>query len=244
MEKNVLLILGASSECGIALIEKVIDRYDLVYAHYGHQQDNLVSLEKQYGEKLVLIKDDFSVEEAGYKVLKTIEEKDIYPNHVVHFPAPPYENIKFHKSSWKDFEIGINTSLRSIVVILEKVVGTIIKEKKEGRVVFMLSSYVEHIPPKYSAPYVTIKYALLGLMRELSAEYADKNIMVNGISPSMMETKFLKNVPELIIQKNASESPFGRNLYVSEVIPAIEFLLSEGASKITGQNIVISGGIA
>ncbi len=86
------------------------------------------------------------------------------------------------------------------------------------------------------------EYALLGLMKALSVEYADRGIMVNGISPSMMETKFLKDVPELIVQQAAMNSPFGRNLLVEEIVPAFEFLLSEGGDRITGQNIVISGG--
>ena len=39
------------------------------------------------------------------------------------------------------------------------------------------------------------------------------------------------------------KSPFGRNLYVEEIIPMLRFMLSDGADRITGQNIVISGGM-
>ena len=67
--------------------------------------------------------------------------------------------------------------------------------------------------------------------------------MVNAVSPGMMETEFLTNIFDHAIEDNAAKSPFGRNLYVDEVIPTIKFLLSDGSDRITGQNIVVSGGM-
>ena len=64
--------------------------------------------------------------------------------------------------------------------------------------------------------------------------------MVNGVSPDMMETKFLADMPELIIRQYAENSPAGRNLTVEDVIPTFEYLLSDGADMVTGQNIGIS----
>ena len=106
----------------------------------------------------------------------------------------------------------------------------------------MLTSCTINIPPKYLASYVTSKYSLLGLIKALSNEYADKGIRINGISPTMIETKFLSNVPELLVKQNAMNSPTGRNLAVDDVIPLFEFLLSNQSNSITGQNIAISNG--
>ena len=58
----------------------------------------------------------------------------------------------------------------------------------------------------------------------------------------MMETKFLSELPELIKELSAQSSPLGRNIYVQEVIPTIEFLLSSGSDRISGQNIAVMGG--
>lgn len=98
------------------------------------------------------------------------------------------------------------------------------------------------MPPKYLSPYVTVKYSLLGLVKALAVEYADFDITVNGISPEMTDTKFLSEIPELIVQKSGMDNPLGRNLSVEEVVPTFEFLLSDGADCITGQNIAITGG--
>lgn len=111
-----------------------------------------------------------------------------------------------------------------------------------GKIVFMLSAYLLGIPPKFQSPYITVKYALLGLMRNLASEYAAKGIMVNAVSPDMMETKFLSELPELIKEQSAKNNPLGRNIFVDEVVPTIEYLLSPGSDVVTGQNIGVTGG--
>jgi len=115
-------------------------------------------------------------------------------------------------------------------------------KKNYGKIVFMLSAYLLGVPPKFQSPYVTVKYALLGLMKELAVEYASKGIMVNAVSPDMMETKFLSELPDLIKEQSAKNNPLGRNIYVKEVVPTIEYLLSSGSDAVTGQNIGITGG--
>lgn len=67
--------------------------------------------------------------------------------------------------------------------------------------------------------------------------------MVNAVSPDMMETKFLSELPDLIIEQSAKNNPLGRNIYVQEVIPTMEYLLSEGSNIVTGQNIGVTGGV-
>jgi enoyl-[acyl-carrier-protein] reductase (NADH) len=58
----------------------------------------------------------------------------------------------------------------------------------------------------------------------------------------MMETKFLKEVPELIIEQQRQASPLGRLLTGADILPTIHLLLSDDAAAITGENISITGG--
>ena len=115
-------------------------------------------------------------------------------------------------------------------------------KKKYGKIVFMLSSYTIGTPPSAMAHYVTSKYALLGLAKTLSSEYSSKKICVNSISPSMIETNFLSEIPEMMVQLTADKHPLKRNGMPSDVIPAIKFLLSDDSNFITGVNIPITGG--
>jgi 3-oxoacyl-[acyl-carrier protein] reductase len=57
----------------------------------------------------------------------------------------------------------------------------------------------------------------------------------------MIDTKFLK-VPDIVKQHNVENSPMKRLLTPGDVVPAFEFLLSDGADAITGQNIPVMQG--
>ncbi len=238
---KVLLITGASSDIGIELINKIHNNYDFIIAHHIGDIEKLIEYKEKLGEKLILVEGNFLNEEDTEKFIDKIIELGHIPTDFVHLPAGKYENIKFNKINWKKFETDINICLRSLVIILTRLLP-IMSKNKYGKVVVMLSSCTLNIPPKYVSSYVTSKYALLGLVKALSQEYASKGITINGISPTMIETKFLENIPNLIIEQNAMNSPTGTNLKVSDVIPTFEFLLSDSSNSITGQNIAITNG--
>ncbi len=241
MNNKVLLMTGASSDIGCKIISEVADEFDYIIAHHIGDDAKLANLKEQLGEKLILLYGNFLDEEGTYKFVEDVKNTGKIPTHIVHLPAGKYENIKFGKITWNKFNTDINIALRSLVIILNNFLPEMAKNKY-GKIIVMLSSCTLNIPPKYVSSYVTTKYALLGLVKALSNEYADKGIQINGVSPSMMETKFLKDIPELIIQQNAANSPTGKNLSVDDVVPMFKFLLSEDANCITGQNMAITNG--
>ncbi len=241
MSEKILLVTGASSDVGVELITQVSNEYDYIIAHHIGDNSKLLDLKKDLSDKLILLEGNFLDEDDTYKFVEKIKESGKIPTHIVHLPAGKYENMKFTKLTWNKFKTDLDICLRSLVIILNSFIPNMVKNKY-GKIIVMLTSCTTNIPPKYVASYVTSKYSLLGFVKALSNEYADKGIRVNGISPTMMETKFLKNVPELLIQQNAMNSPTGKNLSVSDVVPTFKFLLSENADCITGQNIAITNG--
>lgn len=241
-ENKTLLVAGASSDIGIELIKRVHANYSIVLAHYNRSDGEILRLRQEFGEKIVPVQANFMQEDATHAFVRSILDKGYAPDHYVHLPARPLNNIKFSKTTWETFEEELDTSLRSAVILSQGFLPHMARQKY-GKIIFMLSFNVINQPPiKYAVPYTSAKYALLGLMRGLSAEYAEKRVMVNAISPSMIQTKFLSQVPSLIVEKNAAESPLKRNLFTEDVLPSFEFLLSDGADCVTGQNIGVTGG--
>lgn len=242
--RKILLVTGASSDVGTQLIKEVYKEYDVIYVQYHHMNDLLQQLIEEIREevKIVPLEADFADENSVSEMIEKIRISGELPNNIVHLPAPKAYNQRFHKDIWNNYELGWEISVHSIVEILKAFIPGMAKSHY-GRIVFMLTSCTVGYPPKYQAGYVTVKYALLGLMKALSAEYIEKGITVNGVSPDMMETKFLSELPDLIIEQNAANSPLGRNIYVEEVIPVIHHMLSDLGASMTGQNIAISGGL-
>lgn len=237
---SVLLAVGGSSDVGMSLIEKSCSKYDKVVCHYHHMNDKLKSMLALH-DNVVGIEADLSDLDDTRRLIDRIIEFKLVPTHIVHLPALKIVNRKFAKTSWQTYEDEINVSVRSAVMILSAFLPMMAKEQF-GRVVIMLSNAVDSLPPKYNTDYVMVKYALLGLMKSLAVEYADKGIAINGISPAMIETKFVDGLHHSIIENHAQASPNGRNLTLDDVIPTIEFLLSDGSGSINGHNILLTVG--
>lgn len=86
--------------------------------------------------------------------------------------------------------------------------------------------------------YSVVKTGLIGLVRYLATYLAPRNIRINAISPGGVEL----DQPENFKIALSSRIPMGRMATKSEYNKAVRFLLSDGSSYITGQNIVIDGG--
>jgi 3-oxoacyl-[acyl-carrier protein] reductase len=241
MNKNIILIIGASSDIGLDLIQS-IDEKALILAHYNNSNEELLNLSKRINNELITLQSDLSVESEVKKLISTIEENYGTPNKIIHLAAPKFKNIRFKDISWNNFQTDIDISLKSIVLILSNFLPVLAK-RKNGKVVIVLSSVVLNIPPKALTQYTTVKYALLGLVKSLASEYSDKNIQINAVSPSMAETKFLNNIDEKIVELNAYNHPLKRNAIVKDITPIIKMLASNESDYINGINIPITGGI-
>ncbi len=229
---------GISSDVGMGLVRKIINNYEIVIGQYRTYSDNLDILKQEFGNKLILIQADLSLKEDVDKLINQIKEQFVVVDHIVHLVAIPAQNLQFRKENWNHVSENMNVSVKSIYSILQALLPPMVKQKY-GKVVFMLSSYVVGVPPKFQSTYVISKHALLGLMNSLAAEYSEFGITFNGVSPDMIETKFLGALPHIIIEQNAQNSKLKRNLTVEDVIPSFEKLLSEESDNITGQNFEI-----
>lgn len=233
-----LMVTGASSEIGCWVMENFGFSYDKIIAQYRTMNKSLENIKEKYGEKICFIKSDFSSEDSINFMLEEIKSKNFIPNDIIHLPAPKYAIKNFEKFDWADYQNNINISLKSAVIILKNLLPKMAKNGG-GKVIFMLSSCVENTPPKYITTYCVTKYALLGLMKQLSEEFYDKKICFFGISPDMIETKFLSEIPRLIIEKNAAENKLKKNLNVDDLRQAFDEILLGDKIK-TGQNILVT----
>jgi 3-oxoacyl-[acyl-carrier protein] reductase len=235
------LILGASSDIGLSLIERLLPGPGTIVAHFNASRKKLDRFSREIGAgKIVPVGADLSDPSAVEDLFAAVEAKGA-PSRIVHLPAPKIAHIRFHELEWSRLEHELNVQLRSIVFLLGKWLPKMAKAKR-GKVLFVLSSYVLGLPPKYMSHYVTVKHALLGLMASLAAEYADKGVCLNAVSPSLTETSFLKEISDKIPEMSAAQHPMKRNALPADLVPMMAMLLSEETNYITGVNIPIAGG--
>ncbi|RAP35866.1 NAD(P)-dependent oxidoreductase [Candidatus Marinamargulisbacteria bacterium SCGC AAA071-K20] len=240
--KSTYLILGGSSSIGLKAIESIYSTHKTakVIAQYNTNKEQLTSLKETY-PTLQLCQADLSDTDSLNSFISQLIEANTIPSRILQLAAPKYQFIRFKKFTWDDFSKNIDIQVKSTALILQAFLPYMTKEKF-GRIVLMLSSATMGVPPLATSPYTTSKYALLGLLKSVASEYASKGICINGISPSMVETPFLNDIPEKLIEIAAHSHPLKRNATVSDIAPYITHLLSEEAQFMTGANIPVTGG--
>lgn len=93
------------------------------------------------------------------------------------------------------------------------------------------------------AVYSATKAALDGLTRSLARELGPRRIRVNSVAPGYFDSDMTADMADEQKQRIARRTPLGRLARVDEVANAVHFLTSDQASFITGQTLVVDGGI-
>lgn len=239
MSPELTLVCGASSDIGLALIERRLSASHgaRVLAHHHAGGERLAAL----GERVTPLAADFLDADAVESfAVKLLDEHGV-PDALVYLPGLKLRYERFSKFDLAHFDRDFALQVRAAVVLCKKLLPPMAK-KPRAKVVFVLSSVTLGAPPKFMSMYTIVKAAQLGLVRALAAEYAGTPLTVNAVSPSMVETRFLDEIPGVAKEMAAQASPRGRIATTSDVVGAIEFLLSPGSDFMTGVNLPITGG--
>jgi len=228
---------GLGKACSIALAEAGATVIAL-----SRTQSDLNKLEKTIKRiKGRIIKINCDV--MNYNDLKTklgkIKIIDILVNNAgTNFPEP-FEKIK---QSSMNYLVDLN--LKAAFNVAQLVVKKMLKNKKRGGSIINMSSQLGHVGMIGRNIYSMTKFGIEGLTKGMSVELANKNIRVNTVAPTFVETpmvkRFFKNkkFKKLVIEN----IPMGKVAKESDVATAVCFLASDAAAMITGTSILIDGG--
>ncbi|CAG9793874.1 unnamed protein product [Diatraea saccharalis] len=143
------------------------------------------------------------------------------------------------EEAWdKIFDVNVKASW-----LLAKEAYPELKKRGGGSIVF-ISSIAAYQPIFPLGPYGVSKTALLGLTKALATELVHDNIRVNCVAPGIVATKFASFLTESeSAQERALETvPMKRFGKPQEIAGTVAFVVSEDASYMTGETIVVAGG--
>ena len=124
--------------------------------------------------------------------------------------------------------------------------GRVMLEQGNGAIIFVASTggLTSFAPDRAQiVPYTTTKAAMIHLARDLAAQWADRGVRVNAIAPGQMRSGLTLTVPEATLKQVRADIPMKRLGDPHEIAAAVAFLASDAASYVTGQTIVIDGGM-
>ena len=113
---------------------------------------------------------------------------------------------------------------------------------KSGSIV-VVSSIVGLSGNAGQSAYAASKAGLLGLAKSLAKELGSRNIRVNAVAPGYIETAMTQEMPDAAKEHYLKTTALGRAGTPADVSGVITFLCSDAAAYMTGQTLVVDGGI-
>ncbi len=150
----------------------------------------------------------------------------------------------FEKIKQKSMNYLIDLNLKANFNVAQLVVKKMLKNKKRQGSIINMSSQLGHVGMSGRNIYNMTKFGIEGLTKGMAVELAKKNIRVNTIAPTFVETpmvkKFFRN--KKFKKLALGNIPLGKTAKESDIATAVCFLASSASSMITGTSIVIDGG--
>jgi len=139
------------------------------------------------------------------------------------------------------WDITMSASARSLLALSQRTVP--LMRNGWGRIVSITSDGGQKVIPGYGVV-GPAKGALESITRGLAYELGPKGIVVNGVSPGLADTRSSRSIPGSVeVLKHAgSHTPMGRMISAEDVANAVAFLVSDQASMMVGQFLVVDGG--
>ncbi len=141
----------------------------------------------------------------------------------------------------QDWDQVLDTNLKAAFLLTKLAARGMIK-RRWGRVI-NISSVVGLIGNKGQANYAASKAGLLGFTKAVAKELASRNVLVNAVAPGYIATELTEGLAEDVKQTLQAAIPLGRLGQGADVAAAVLFLASDLASYITGQVLVVDGGM-
>ncbi len=237
---NVALVTGASRGIGYGVAEALVARGDRVCIT-GRNEDALKEAVEKLGADRVIgvagkAHDEAHQAVAVERVMEAFGRVDFLVNNAGTNPVfGPIADMDLNVAR-KVFE----TNVLSALGFAQRTWHA--WQKDNGGAIVNIASVAGLSPSPFIAAYGVSKAALINLTVQLAHEFAPA-VRVNAIAPAVVKTKFAAALYEGREEEAASGYPLGRLGVPSDIGGAASFLTSEQSAWVTGQTLVVDGGV-
>ncbi|MGW3158997.1 SDR family oxidoreductase [Streptomyces sp. NPDC001089] len=140
-----------------------------------------------------------------------------------------------------DFDHSTDVNFKGVFFTVQKALPLM----RDGGAIVLNASWTLHRGMAVASVYSATKAAVHNLARTLGSDLAPRGIRVNSVSPGYIDTEMYRgaNTTPEADERNAAQVPLGTIGHAADVAAAVAFLASADAAYITGQDLVIDGGL-
>lgn len=232
--KRTILITGAASGIGLAIAQK-FDEGDVRLILNSHSPISNKDLNKFHHKPINLVfdvTDEKAIKDAFDNNLPAHQKIDVLIN-----SAGTNIDKLFVQMTEIEFKQVLETNFNGTA----NVIDTVLPYLKSGSMIINMASVIGLSGNIGQANYAASKDALLVLTKYLAMQYASRGVLVNAVSPGMINTKMTDAMSEKMKKYAESIIPlkrFGKPNEVAELVEALSNM-----TYVTGQNFVVDGGL-
>ncbi|MGH3002637.1 MAG: 3-oxoacyl-[acyl-carrier-protein] reductase [Gaiellaceae bacterium] len=234
LEGKRALVTGASRGIGRAIAEELARAGAEVVVAYRSGHEEAEELAARIGGRPVQA--DVSTPEDARRLVEEAGELDVLVNN-----AGLTRDGLLARMSDDDWRTVIDTNLSSVFYTCRAVTRPMMK-RRAGSIV-NVSSIVGVHGNWGQANYAASKAGIIGFTKSLARELGSRGIRANVVAPGYVKTRLTEVLPEDATAAMVSNTPLGRVAEPHEVAGAVRFLASEAASFITGEVLLVDGGL-
>ena len=234
LEGKLALVTGASKGIGLAIAEELARAGAEVVVGYRSGQAEAEELATRIGGRAVQA--DVSSADDAKRLVEEAGDVDVLVNN-----AGLTRDGLLARMSDDDWRTVIETNLSSVFYTCRAVTRPMMK-KRHGSIV-NLSSIVGVHGNWGQTNYAASKAGIIGFTKSLARELGSRNIRANVVAPGYVKTQLTDVLPEAATQAMVDATPLGRVAEPSEIAGAVRFLASDEASFITGDVLLVDGGL-
>jgi 3-oxoacyl-[acyl-carrier protein] reductase len=240
----VALVTGGSRGIGRAVALELAGRGNRVAINYAGNDDaaaEVLEVIMSTGKEAMTIKADVSdpgdVDRLFAEVNHRLGPVDILVNN-----AGIARDRLVLRMATADWDEVINTNLRSVYLCSKAALRPMVRAKW-GRII-NISSVAGIAGNAGQANYAASKAGIIGFTKSVAKEVGSRGITVNAVAPGFIDTDMTNDLSDDVRQAASATIAVGRFGFPREVASAVGYLASDDAAYVTGQVLVVDGGMA
>ena len=241
---KVALITGAGRGIGRATAVRLARdgvRIAVNYKGNAAAAEEAKRLVEEAGSAAVLVQGDVSQDGEAERVMKeTLAFGDGRIDILVNNAGITRDNLLLRMSA-EEWDAVLDLNLRGTFLVTKAAMRPMMKQRA-GRIV-NVASIAGVVGNAGQANYSAAKAGIIGFTKSVAREMASRNITVNAVAPGFVPTDLTDPLPQEVKDALLRQIPLGRFGSALDVANAIAFLASDEASYITGQVLVVDGGM-